>query len=89
MTRIFDEDRNEVPVTILECGPCYVAEIRTKEKHGYDAIQLAFQPTREKLLTRAELFHLKKYGLGPFKVIKEFRDFGLEVQTGQEIKVDI
>ncbi|MCS7204671.1 MAG: 50S ribosomal protein L3 [Leptospiraceae bacterium] len=89
MTRIFDEDRNEVPVTILECGPCYVAEIRTKEKHGYDAIQLAFQPTREKLLTRAELFHLKKYGLGPFKVIKEFRDFGLEVQPGQEIKVDI
>lgn len=88
MTRIFDEERNEVPVTVLECGPCYVAEVRTKDKHGYDAVQLAFVPTREKLLTKAELFHLKKFGLGPFKVLREFRNFTVQVQPGQELKVN-
>ncbi len=89
MTRIFDENKKEVPVTIIECGPCYVAEIRNKEKHGYDAVQLAFLPTREKLLTKAELNHLKKYNLPPFKILREFRDFDIPVQSSQKIDVSI
>jgi len=43
MTRIFDERGSGIPVTVLETGPCYVTEIRTREKHGYDAIQLGFE----------------------------------------------
>jgi large subunit ribosomal protein L3 len=89
MTRIFDENKNETPVTVIECGPCYVAEIKTEEKHGYNAVQLAFLPTKEKHLTKAEINHLKKNGLGPFKVLKEFRDFGEELKPAQELNVSI
>ncbi len=89
MTRIFDENRKEVPVTILECGPCYVAEVKTEDKHGYNAVQLAYVPTREKLLTKAELNHLKKYNLQPFKYLKEIRDFGISVEPSQKIDVSI
>ncbi len=89
MTRIFDENKKETPVTIIECGPCYVSEIRTKEKHGYDAVQLAFFKTKEKSLTKPELFHLKKNGLEPHKILKEFRNFGENLKIAQEIKVDI
>jgi large subunit ribosomal protein L3 len=89
MTRIFDENKNETPVTIIECGPCYVSEIRTKEKHGYDAVQLAFVKSKEKHLTKPELNHLKKNNLPPLKVLNEFRDFGQELQIAQEVNVSI
>lgn len=89
MTRIFDNDRKDIPVTILECGPCYVSAIRTVDKNGYNAVQLAYLPTREKLLTKPERNHLKKAGLPPFKVLKEIRNYDLDVQLGQKIDVSI
>ena len=73
MTQIFDEKGNVIPVTLIEAGPCAVAQKKTVETDGYAAIQLAYEDTKEKLLTKAEMGHLKKAGLTPKKHLKEFR----------------
>jgi large subunit ribosomal protein L3 len=89
MTRVFDENGKQVPVTILSCGPCYVAAVKTSEKDGYSAVQLAFKETREKLLTKAERNHLKKSGLPAFRHLAEYRDFSDNVQPGQKLTVSM
>jgi large subunit ribosomal protein L3 len=63
MTQLFDENGNRVPVTVVQAGPCPVTQVRTVATDGYEAIQLAFDDCRDKLLTKAELGHLKKAGL--------------------------
>ena len=73
MTQIFDEVGNVIPVTLIEAGPCAVAQKKTVENDGYEALQLAFEDCREKLLTAPELGHLKKAGLGAKRHLKEFR----------------
>ena len=73
MTQIFDEKGNVIPVTLIEAGPCVVAQKKTVENDGYEAIQLAFADAKEKHLTKAELGHLKKAGLKPMRHLKEFR----------------
>ena len=91
MTRFFDEKGESVVVTILEAGPCYVTDIRSKEKHGYDAIQVGFDQKREKVTTKPLLGHFKKANTKPLRIIKEFKNFDLEpgLKLGDEIKVDI
>jgi len=91
MTRIFDETGQRVVVTVLEAGPCYVTDIKTKEKHGYDAVQLGFDEKREKLTTKPLIGHFKKAGVKPLRVLKEFRPFRKDepLKLGDEIKVDI
>ena len=73
MTQIFDEVGNVIPVTLIEAGPCEVAQKKTAENDGYDAIQLAFKEAKEKHLTKAELGHFKKAGISPKRHLKEFR----------------
>ena len=73
MTQIFDEKGNVVPVTLIEAGPCVVAQKKTVENDGYAAVQLAFEDAKEKHLTKAELGHFKKAGISPKKHLKEFR----------------
>ena len=73
MTQIFDEKGNVIPVTLIEAGPCAVAQKKTVENDGYNAIQLAFEDAKEKHLTKAELGHFKKAGVSPKKHLKEFR----------------
>ena len=73
MTQIFDEVGNVIPVTLIEAGPCEVAQKKTVENDGYDAIQLAYCEAKEKHLTRAELGHFKKAGISPKRHLKEFR----------------
>ncbi|MBE6656544.1 MAG: 50S ribosomal protein L3 [Ruminococcaceae bacterium] len=73
MTQIFDEVGNVIPVTLIEAGPCAVAQKKTVENDGYDAIQLAFAEAKEKHLTKAELGHFKKAGISPKRHLKEFR----------------
>ena len=73
MTQIFDEAGRVVPVTLIQAGPCTVVQKKTAEKDGYEAIQLGFQETAERKLTKPELGHQKKAGLTEFKrVLKEF-----------------
>ena len=73
MTQIFDQKGNVIPVTLIEAGPCVVAQKKTVENDGYAAIQLAYEDTTKKNLTKAELGHLAKAGISPKKHLKEFR----------------
>ena len=73
MTQIFDAKGNVIPVTLIEAGPCVVAQTKTVENDGYAAIQLAYEDTKEKHLTKAEMGHLKKAGVSAKRHLKEFR----------------
>jgi large subunit ribosomal protein L3 len=77
MTQIFREDGTVVPVTVVEAGPCSITAIRSADRDGYDAIQLAFGEVGEAKLTKAEMGHLKKAGAGPRRHLVEFRDVKL------------
>jgi large subunit ribosomal protein L3 len=88
MTQRFLEDGKVERVTVLEAGPCPVTGIRTVERDGYEAVQLAFGACKEKSLTRAELGHLKKADASAHRHVKEFRDEAGEWLVGQTVTVD-
>ncbi len=88
MTQRFGEDGRVERVTVLEAGPCPVTGIRTVERDGYEAVQLAFGQCKEKSLTKAELGHLKKADAGPLRVVREFRDEVGELLVGQTVTVE-
>ena len=89
MTQIFDEVGNVIPVTVIEAGPCVVAQKKTVEKDGYDAVQLGFMDVKEKHLTKPEKGHFEKAGVAPKKHLKEFRlDDCSALNTGDIISVD-
>lgn len=89
MTRIFDERGRNIPVTVIEAGPCYVTQIKTDEKDGYTAVQVGYDEVREKVVTKPELGHLKGAG----KVLRTLKEFRLDeingLKVGDEISVDI
>ncbi len=89
MTQIFDEKGNVVPVTLIEAGPCVVAQKKTVETDGYEAIQLAYEDVKEKHLTKAELGHFKKAGVSPKRHLKEFRLEDISAyEAGSVVTVD-
>ena len=89
MTQIFDEVGNVIPVTVIEAGPCVVAQKKTAEKDGYDAVQLGFMDVKEKHLNKAEKGHFEKAGVALKKHLKEFRlDDCSALNTGDIISVD-
>lgn len=88
MTQVFEEDGRVQRVTVLEAGPCPVTGIRTHERDGYEAVQLAYGAAREKSLTRAELGHLKKADAPPMRHLVEFRDEAGELQVGETVTVE-
>ena len=89
MTQIFDENGNVIPVTLIECGPCVVAQKKTAENDGYDAIQLGFMDAKAKHMTKPEQGHFAKNGLGLKKHLKEFRyDDCSAYNVGDVITVD-
>ena len=73
MTQIFDEVGNVIPVTIIQAGPCVVAQKKTVENDGYNAVQLGFEDVKEKHLTKAEKGHFEKAGVALKRHLKEFR----------------
>jgi large subunit ribosomal protein L3 len=89
MTQFFDEEDGHVErVTVLEAGPCHVTGIRTVERDGYEAVQLAFGEVREKKLTKPELGHLKKADAGALRHLREFRNEAGELQVGETVTVE-
>ncbi|MDZ7374938.1 MAG: 50S ribosomal protein L3 [candidate division KSB1 bacterium] len=91
MTRLFGERGEAIPVTVIEAGPCYVTQVKTEAKDGYNAVQLGFDEVKERSLNKPLLGHLKKAGVKALRILREFRDFQLDkpVEPGQEIRVDI
>ncbi len=90
MTSIFDENGQMIPCTIIEAGPCYVTQIKTKEKDGYDAVQLGFDEVNERLANKPMKGHLRKSGVKPLRLLSEFRSFnGTKLELGAEVKVDL
>ena len=73
MTQIFDEIGNVIPVTVIQAGPCTVAQKKTVETDGYNAVQLGFADVKEKHMTKAEKGHFAKAGVASKKHLKEFR----------------
>lgn len=89
MTQIFLEDGSVVPVTVIEAGPCTVAQKKTVENDGYDAVQLAFGEVKEKHMTKAEIGHFKKAGVEAKKHLKEFRlENASEMNVGDVVSAD-
>src|SRR5438270_851147 len=89
MTQRFLEDGRVERVTVLEAGPCPVTAIRTQERDGYEAVQLAFGRCKEKSLTRAELGHLKKANASAHRHLVEFRGEAGELLVGETVKADV
>jgi len=91
MTSIFDQNGKNVPVTVIEAGPCVVTLVRTKDKDGYDAIQLAFDDMKEKHTNKAIKGHFAKAGAAPKKILREFTRFevGHQKKFGDILTVDV
>src|SRR6201998_2696791 len=88
MTQRFLDDGRVERVTVLEAGPCPVTAIRTVERDGYEAVQLAFGACKEKALTRPELGHLKKADTSAHRHLCEFRDEAGELLVGEVVTVE-
>jgi large subunit ribosomal protein L3 len=90
MTQIFDEKGEVIPVTVIKGGPCLVLSVKTKEKDGYDAIQLGYEQCKESKLNKPLIGFFKKLGTPFFRIIKEIRILNpQDFDKGQELKVDI
>ena len=88
MTQIFDEKGNVIPVTLIEAGPCVVAQKKTIDNDGYNAVQLAYQDVK-KNANKAQLGHFKKAGVSPKRHLKEFRlDDCSALEVGSVVTVD-
>src|ERR671930_2514588 len=88
MTQLFLDDGKGERVTVLEAGPCPVTGIRTFDRDGYEAVQLAFGSVREKHLSKGELGHLRKADAPPMKHVVEFRDQAGELVVGVTVTAD-
>ncbi|MEM1099774.1 MAG: 50S ribosomal protein L3 [Planctomycetota bacterium] len=91
MTRLYDDDGNNVPVTVIEAGPCFVSQVKTQETDGYDAIQMAFEDLKARNSTFQVIGHDAKAGLAPKRFHREVRLDESEVaefEAGQEIKAE-
>ncbi|GAB1403628.1 MAG: 50S ribosomal protein L3 [Lentimicrobiaceae bacterium] len=91
MTSIFDANGKNLPCTIIEAGPCYVTQVKTRETDGYEAIQLAYDDKKEKHTTKAEKGHFAKAGTTPKRKVVEFTRFevGNRKKFGETVEVDI
>ena len=83
MTQIFDEQEKVIPVTVIEAGPCVVAQVKTVETDGYNAIQLGFGDVKESKINKPEKGHFAKSKLTPKKHLREFRFQGVIKRHGQ------
>jgi large subunit ribosomal protein L3 len=89
MTQIFDDTR-AVPVTVIKAGPCYVAQVKTVERDGYDAIQLAYLEVPERRVNKPLRGHFEKHGVRPSRYLVELRTpDAANHQPGQELRADL
>lgn len=90
MTQLFDETGEVIPVTVIEVGPCYVTQIKTLERDGYRAIQLGFEETKPKHLTKGQQGHLQRSDLPMLRHLREVRvKDETAYQAGQKVVADV
>ena len=92
MTQVFADDGNHVPVTVLQAGPCTVLGVRTRDRHGYDALQLGFE-AKTKNVSKPAAGAFKKANLSPMRVVREIRlekaDQAAAYQVGQALTAEL
>ncbi|MEO1235583.1 MAG: 50S ribosomal protein L3 [Planctomycetota bacterium] len=91
MTRLFDDDGTNVPVTVVQAGPCFVSQVKTAETDGYDAVQLAYEDVKPRNSTFPVIGHDAKAGLAPKRFHREVRVDADETESyelGQEVNVE-
>ncbi|GLI36082.1 50S ribosomal protein L3 [Desulforhabdus amnigena] len=89
MTQVFTEDGTNVPVTLVQVGPCTISQIKTVERDGYSALQIAFETCKPKNINKPLKGHLDKVGKGYFKVLREVRmDDVSQYELGQDVTVE-
>ena len=89
MTSIFDEQGHVIPCTVIETGPCFVTQIKTRDRDGYEAVQIGFDEKRERLVNKPAKGHFAKAKVKPTRMLREFRGDDVSgYQPGEELKVD-
>ena len=88
MTSVFDESGQVIPCTVIEAGPCYVTHLKTKDRDGYEAVQIGFHEAKERLVPKPQRGHFARAQVKPSRILREFPTAGAELQPGQEIRVD-
>ena len=91
MTQLFDERGNVTPVTVIQAGPCFVTQVRQRERDGYSAVQLGYEAIGPGRLSGGQLGHLRRNNLPALRYLREFRlhqDEEAEVKEGQEVTVE-
>jgi large subunit ribosomal protein L3 len=90
MTSLFDDKGESIPCTVIEAGPCYVTQVKTKDRDGYDAVQLGFDPKPERLVNKPMQGHFAKSKAKPVRYIREFRGSNsIPAELGAEVRVDL
>ena len=90
MTQIFNEQGEAVPVTVIEAGPCYVAQVKTLERDGYEAVQLGFEEVKPQRVSGGERGHLTRNELPALRHLREFRLREIEgIEEGQRVLADV
>ena len=89
MTQIFDENGYVIPVTVIEAGPCTVAQVKSVDTDGYNAVQLGFGEVKDKHINKPEKGHFAKSKLAAKKHLREFRVDSTDVKVGDEVKADV
>ncbi|MCH2136370.1 MAG: 50S ribosomal protein L3 [Phycisphaerales bacterium] len=87
MTRFFTEDGENVPVTVIQAGPCVVTQVKTEEADGYNAVQLGFEDVKPRRSTMPVIGHDHRAGSGPLAVHREFRSDDIDVELGDKLDV--
>ena len=89
MTQLWDENNKVIPVTVIKCDPCHISQIKTNERDGYSAIQLAMGSKKEKNISGGEKGHLKAAGIESARKLVEIRVGDIsEYELGQSISVE-
>lgn len=88
MSQIFAADGTFIPVTVIEAGPCSVSQVKTEEKDGYNAVQLAFVDAKASVVNKPQAGHFKKAGVTPKKYLKEFK-LEATLELGATVKCDV
>ncbi len=89
MTSLYDDNGKNIPCTVIQAGPCVVTQVKTRDKDGYDAIQLAYDECTPKRVTKAAMGHFKKANTAPMRKLAEFTRFEERKSFGDTLSVDV